>query len=698
MSNYKILTNTDYGIDYLKQIGKGAYGEVYLGCNFKTQELIAAKIINKDFVNKLPNKQFIEREISFLARKDIKHENILNCLDAYQDEKNYILITEYCENGDLKELIKKKGCLSEEEAIDVFSQIINGYSFLRSVNIIHRDLKPENIFISKEIFKIGDFGTARELSDNDARTFFIGSLDYMSPEMLESNGQYNDKTDIWSLGIIFYYMLFGKVPWTSRRQIKLIQEINEKLKNSESIIPADHYISPECKDLLLKMLEKDPDQRISIDEISVHPLFNASQSTTASDQSLSQVEESKSPDSNNVLKEKLNFFNFPGIKKVLETLEEPQMQSIIIKTKELSPSTNQNKGLNEYIPKYNISKDKKMTAPQIDMVQSMIVKEKENEITGEAEELKEIEPIKYNKIKIFRDDNIPKFNCEETCCIADIDRVSKSVISISPINKNKLSPQESKSKVKILGVSDVEHDVPNLNLDMVTSMVEDIEKRNKFRQELDTEITFDSKLIIHIEDIITEMRSFAIKLNIPKDSFSMFTFALAKLCFIKYKYDIEPIIEKKQKPAKLSHINDKVWDKLVMTCDFTRLVKKVKESLKDQNKLFYQYYNVIKGEYMQKKIKLSSFMEILNDSSDNIEKLRAFIKTMGKNIVEYCRTKLINLSVTSATREMRFIVKIIFCICDLYKPKLEIFDIALRNQQIESLSLNDINSIIANFQ
>jgi len=196
-----------------------------------------------------------------------------------------------------------------------------------------------------------------------------------------------------------------------------------------------------------------------------------------------------------------------------------------------------------------------------------------------------------------------------------------------------------------------------------------------------------------MEEVITAMRDVAIRANLPKESFAMFTFALAKSCFVKYMLDIEPVTERGEKPRKMTNLSKEEWLELVKSNDFTNLKKKIIETVRDQKKLFYQYYNTIKNDFAQRKIKLTSFMEILNDNLDDMDKAKVFIKTMGKNIIDFFHSKFGN-----GPREMKFCAKLIHVIQDLQKETLPVFDIALRTQEVESMKSPEIMEFIAKFQ
>jgi len=224
-------------------------------------------------------------------------------------------------------------------------------------------------------------------------------------------------------------------------------------------------------------------------------------------------------------------------------------------------------------------------------------------------------------------------------------------------------------------------------------MLDVIVMRNKFREELDERLTFESKLITNIEDIIFGMRDVSGKSSLSKDNFMMLTLALAKSCFVKYMIDLEPIIERGEKiPNKTGIISQKEWEEFVSSNDYIMLKNKLSGILKDQKKRYTDYLNTIKEDYKKKSIKLSDFMEILNDRLDDMSKVRLFLKNFGKNLVKNFKNTFVK-----SEKELRFVVKLIYVIEDIQKENLPVFDIALRSQFVETMQADDIEKTINKF-
>lgn len=156
----------------------------------------------------------MESEIDVI--RSLNHENIIKCVDVYKTKENYFLVTEYCPHGDLSELIKLQKYITEDKAIEIMGQILNGYKYLMGRNIIHRDLKPANVMRFGSQWKIGDFGFSCFCKEDYVlEKLYVGTPFYMPPEALELS-KYSCRSDIFALGIIFYEMLTGETPWPAK--------------------------------------------------------------------------------------------------------------------------------------------------------------------------------------------------------------------------------------------------------------------------------------------------------------------------------------------------------------------------------------------------------------------------------------------------------------------------------------------------
>ena len=242
---YKSLGDYFY---YTEPIGQGSFSLIYRGYRLKDKKPIAIKKFTK-FIEK----KYIDSEINLM--KNLNNSNILKLYEVIRKRKNLYLVLEYCEQGDLTRYIKTKK--NSFDYIYIF-QLILGLKYLYNNCILHRDIKPQNILIDNNVVKICDFGFARDLKNNDLLNTFCGSPLYMAPEILKL-GEYTDKSDIWSLGVIIYEILFKEHPYPCKNQ----QELISNIKNNENLIINVEWIDEDLKYILEKMLDKNPITRIN---------------------------------------------------------------------------------------------------------------------------------------------------------------------------------------------------------------------------------------------------------------------------------------------------------------------------------------------------------------------------------------------------------------------------------------------------
>ena len=258
-----------------KMLGSGSFGSVYEAMNTIFQNIVAMKVIKKDPNNEL-DEQEIRNEIDIL--KKLSHPNIVKIYEFYISNSHYYIVTEFCKEGELFSYIKNK--YSERQLAVLFYQVFSGLWYLHDNKILHRDIKLENIMISQkekdnetgeELFwaKIIDFGTAKIFEKNKKEKDVVGSSYYIAPEVLKQN--YNEKCDTWSVGVILYMMLVGRAPFDGKDDEEIICKINSADYNSNEPRLMKH--SPEVRDLVSKLLQKDTDKRYSAKEAIAHPWF-----------------------------------------------------------------------------------------------------------------------------------------------------------------------------------------------------------------------------------------------------------------------------------------------------------------------------------------------------------------------------------------------------------------------------------------
>lgn len=265
MENIEFQKGTNIGSYQIQQtIGSGAFSTVVLVKNIKTGQYYACKIIP---FQKLYQMNMMERfECEIRVMQQLHHPNIVQFSDLIKDKDYCYIIMEFCSNGELLKYILDYGKLSEDQARPIIIQVLQALDYIHRMHITHRDLKPENILIdSRGNVKISDFGLSRFFSDNYLVKTPCGSPCYASPECL-SGYQYNGSTtDLWSLGVIFFVMVTGKLPWTCCNKIELYHQIC----SGDYTIP--DYISKPCASLIRGLLTVSPNHRLTAQQALAHP-------------------------------------------------------------------------------------------------------------------------------------------------------------------------------------------------------------------------------------------------------------------------------------------------------------------------------------------------------------------------------------------------------------------------------------------
>ena len=247
-------------------LGEGSYGFVKVATRISDCVRRAIKIIPK---KRIKRPELLTREISIM--KQIDHPNIVKLYETYEDLQYIYLPMEICEGGELFDKIIELGRFSEGQACNLFLQMISAIAYLHSKDLVHRDLKPENFLFSQKSIdsplKLIDFGLAKSISSHRKMTTKTGTCYYVSPEILA--GPYNEKCDIWSLGVILFMMLSGYPPFDGDND----KEILEAVKTTPLAFtePVWDTISPEARDLITRLLDREPETRPSANEVLHHP-------------------------------------------------------------------------------------------------------------------------------------------------------------------------------------------------------------------------------------------------------------------------------------------------------------------------------------------------------------------------------------------------------------------------------------------
>jgi len=226
----------------IEKLGRGGFGEVWLA---ETEdELYAVKLPHKDQVDW---KQ-ITQEIGLWTLCG-KHPNLMPLVGARNFNGQIAIISEYAPDGSLEDLLKAKGKLSVDEAVEMTIGILEGLHHLHESGIIHRDLKPANILLDGKTPRLTDFGISRIISADSLSETIAGTFAYMAPECFD--GKRNVQTDIWSVGVILYQMIMGKRPFAQKEQTALVAAI---IMREPEHLP--DFISLELQNIVSKALAK----------------------------------------------------------------------------------------------------------------------------------------------------------------------------------------------------------------------------------------------------------------------------------------------------------------------------------------------------------------------------------------------------------------------------------------------------------
>ena len=158
--------------------------------------------------------------------KNLDHPNILRLYEVFEDAKNIYLVTELCNGGELFDEIVSRTRFGERDAANVIKQLISAISYCHSKKVCHRDLKPENILIDNKeslTIKLIDFGTSQRFEDEEKMELVLGTAYYIAPEVLK--GEYDEKCDVWSIGVILYILLSGEPPFPGGDDKEILRSV-----------------------------------------------------------------------------------------------------------------------------------------------------------------------------------------------------------------------------------------------------------------------------------------------------------------------------------------------------------------------------------------------------------------------------------------------------------------------------------------
>ena len=274
LNNNVIVSEASHSLEdvyqKVKLLGEGAFGEVWLVKHKISGKEFALKIIVK---GPYSNNQQIENEINILKKLD--HQFILKILEFRSTTDKYYIVTDYCPDGELFNLIKERDRFSERETSFILYQILLAIRYCHKMRVVHRDIKPENILIvGKESsgllrVKLIDFGTAKIFSESKNKAL-VGSSYYIAPEVIR--GRYDEACDLWSIGVIMYIMLVGTPPFNGDDDDDILRAVS--IGKYDTTYPQYISLSENAKDLISKLLKFNPSERITAQDALQHPWFD----------------------------------------------------------------------------------------------------------------------------------------------------------------------------------------------------------------------------------------------------------------------------------------------------------------------------------------------------------------------------------------------------------------------------------------
>lgn len=251
------LINDRYEI--IRSIGEGGMANVYLANDTILDRLVAVKVLRGDLSE---DEKFVRRfQREAIAASSLNHPNIVEVYDVGEDNGKYYIVMEYVDGKTLKSLIKKRGALTLPEVVDIMLQLASAISCAHDSYIIHRDIKPQNVIILEDgRVKVMDFGIAAQLNSNDLTqtNSVMGTVYYLPPEQANGNVT-TTKSDIYSLGILMYELVVGRVPFKGESPVEVaIKQMRERIP---SLTDANPDIPQSIENVILRACAKNPKNR-----------------------------------------------------------------------------------------------------------------------------------------------------------------------------------------------------------------------------------------------------------------------------------------------------------------------------------------------------------------------------------------------------------------------------------------------------
>lgn len=260
----------------ISDLNSGSFGFVTKAKDKVTGRTVAIKFLQRgDRIQR-----YVEREI--LNHKSLRHPHVVQFYEIFLTEQFLAIVMEYADQGDLFLFVQRQVRLREDLARWIFQQLVFGLDYCHKRGVANRDVKLENVLLQSghrlPLVKLCDFGYSKHEEWDSAARSRVGTPDYMAPEVVKTReGAYDAKmSDIWSCGVVLFVMLVGQYPFSRNEDNRMTEDqrqrqVLSRIMNLNYQLPND--LTPDCRDLIKKILREDPKQRITISEIMQHPWY-----------------------------------------------------------------------------------------------------------------------------------------------------------------------------------------------------------------------------------------------------------------------------------------------------------------------------------------------------------------------------------------------------------------------------------------